>query len=413
MINKFIIFCLFLLLTISAADYDFWSAKNTGMADCSFSLPLDASSVFLNPAMSGAFDRGVLSAGYGLPAAGFDAGNQIYLAYVRPLWWCYGYGFHGNFENLSGYRMLRLGLDFTKRNAIAGTLSVGGTVEWLQRSWDLAPEDPLASRSSANAISIGAGILWQPNEKFALGLSALDILEPNVTLESDEDKIPAKYSMSSSYKFSNYFTPEIGVVYRTRIFGEQKQFDYRVGFVGELSSKVLRWRGGYNSQNVSVGIGWHTDAVFGGLDLDYSLVLPTESGLRKAGATAHYIGITIYGKPIRKRRGNIRVQQFSLKDKPKLKKPVEVSAVVENTDKIPIRNFTVIFAYDDGTGFRMSYPSHFVDSLMPGEKIELSWRWRPKKAKKYTLRVAADDDGSELPKIHGEIDEKDEPLPGG
>ena len=45
---------------------------------------------------------------------------------------------------------------------------------------------------------------------------------------------------------------------------------------------------------------------------------------------------------------------------------------------------------------------------MPDERIELSWRWRPKKATKYILRAAADDDGSLLPQIHGEIQEKNE-----
>jgi outer membrane protein OmpA-like peptidoglycan-associated protein len=407
------ILTLFAFLAIANGEEANWTAKNIGMADCGFSLPLDASSVFYNPAFAAAFNGGVLSLGYGMPYVGFKAAdNQGYLSYVRPLGWFFGAGIHGNYESLSGYSLFRIGPNLTMRSDIAGTLSVGISVDWIQRAYDFGTQsdDPLARVGSANALSFGFGVLWQRDAKLSVGFSAMDVNEPNPSLEDTATaaRLPGKYGVGVSYKFSDYITPEISLLMRSYSFGEQKNPEYRIGITGSLPSKMFSWRAGYNPNAFSAGVGFHTDAVFNGIDFDYSLSIPTSSELRSAGATSHYFGVSVWGKKVRNRKGNIGLQKLWCATEPKVGEPCEIRAEIQNTGKIKLKRFGNTLAMDSGKGYKLVYPSQLVDSLAIGETQTVAWIWTPKEAGKYTFRAGADDNGNSFPFISGDIDETNE-----
>ncbi len=387
-----------------------WSATNTAMADGGFALTLDASSVFYNPAAVGVFDRAVFSAGYGLPYVGFDnSAYRGYLAYLRPINCCYSLGVRGSIEKVSAYRFLRVGGGVSLRFFAAGTLIVALSGDWLQRSYDLPPDEPLASRGPANAISPSFGLLWQTGKRLRLAVSALDFIEPNLALEAGaEGRIPARVVVAAAYEVSPYFSPEAAVLYRSFACGEKGNFDFRLGFCGGLAGGGVRWRAGFNPDEVSLGVGLHTDVIFGGLGIDYAFVLPTASSLRDAGATSHYFGLTLEGRKLRKRRGNIRLQDFYGDAHPKAGRVSVVRAVVANTGAITVGPFSCTLAQNDGSRWRMVYPAAYVDSLAPGDTAVVLWRWRPRKAGQYLLRIAADDDGTKLPDVSGSVDEADE-----
>ncbi|RLF26326.1 MAG: hypothetical protein DRN14_07040, partial [Thermoplasmata archaeon] len=404
---------IFLAFAIAFSGEFRWSAKNTGMGDGGFSLALDAGGIFYNPALAGAFGGGVLSAGYGLRLTGIESSAESgYIAYARPLGWSAGAGLLWNFEKISTYQMLRLGGAFAYRIELAGTLTVGAGVNWLQRHYDLPPDDPLASRGNPSAVSFDAGILWQFGDKFAVGVSACDINEPDLALgdqSSEATKLPRRIGAGVSYRLNQYFIPEIGLVQRSFVVGEKSNPEYHFGFCGGLSSGTLFWRGGITPEAFNLGVGWRTSLLFTGMDIDYAFGLPLEKSLRSAGQTQHYFGITFYGKPTRTRRGDVCVKKIWIEGDRKVGRKITIKAAIRNAGKITLRSIPCALAIGDPEGkWRMIYPTKYIDSLAAKESEIVEWNWKPKKPGEYTIRVAADDDGGKIPDVSGTIPETDE-----
>jgi len=408
--KKYLIYIVVSTGLILAGEFQ-WNAKNTAIADCGFSIPLDAGSIFYNPAFAGAFGSGVLSAGYGIPFAGIESSAKSgYLAYTRPLGWSAGLAVIGNYEDISAYKMFRIGGDFAYRIALAGTLSLGMGIDWLQRSYDIPADDPLHGRGNPSAVSFDAGVLWQMLDKFAFGLSAMDINEPNLAIEENApaSKLPKRIGAGISYKFTNYFIPELAIVYRSFTIGEKSNPEYILGFYGGLKSNTLFWRGGISPDIADIGVGWHLNSVFGGLDFDYAFGLPLQSSLRSAGQTQHYFGVTFYGKQVRVRKGDLEIRDLQISGEFKAKKPLKISATVINDSRIKITSVPCALTVYDGKKWKMIYPTKYIDSLASKQSVEMEWNWKPKIEGKYTIRITADDDGNEIPDISGHIDEKNE-----
>ncbi len=388
-----------------------WNAKNTGLADCGFSIPLDAGSIFYNPAFASSFGGGVLSIGYGIPFAGIEnSAKSGYFAYTRPLGWSAGLAAIGNFEDISAYKMLRVGGDFAYRIALAGTLSLGVGIDWLQRSYDLPPDDPLHNRGNPSAVSFDFGLLWQITDKFSTGFSAIDVNEPDLAIEENAPaaNLPRRMNAGISYRLTNYFIPEVAITYRSFTVGDKSNPEYILGFYGGLKSRTLFWRGGISSDVANIGLGWHLNSVFGGLDFDYAFGLPLQSSLRSAGQTQHYFGITFYGKQVRVRKGDVKIQNLKISGEYKAKKPLKISATIINDGPIKLLSIPCALAVNDGKNWKTIYPTKYIDSLASGQSTEIEWNWRPKKEGKYIVRVAADDNGKNIPDVSGHIDEKDE-----
>ncbi len=412
-VKKIIIVSMLLMAVASFASEFSWSAKNTAMGDGGFSLPLDAASVFYNPAHAGAFGEGVLSLGYGIPVAGFESSTKsLYLAYARPLGWKFGTALIANYESIETYSIMRTGLRFAYRVELAGTLSVAIGGDWIQKSFDLPADDPLRLRgTSASAISGNFGLLWQgANDKLAIGIAAHDIFEPKVAIDdaTDAAKLPMRIGAGISYALSPYFTPEVGFDWRSIEYGDMTNPAYHVGFVGGLRNNVLRWRGGISPNMVNIGAGWHTDAVFGGMDIDYSFGLPTAGTLLDAGATQHYFGISISGRKARFRRGDLDIKDLQIEGSLKVGERQKVSATVTNLGKIAYSGIPNALAVSDGVGWDVVIPGQYVDTLAPGQYVRVTWNWTPKKQGKFQIRTATDDDGSCIPEVSGMIAETNE-----
>jgi len=412
--TRHLIYILIVLLAIGSWCGEFrWSAKNTGMADCGYSVALDGASVFYNPAHAGAFSGGVLTFGYGLPLAGIESdAKSMYIAYSRPLGWEAGAALKCNYESIPGYKLLRLGGDFAYRFEIAGTLTVAAGIDWLQRNFDDIPiDDPIrAGGTTASGIAVNAGLLWQPNDKIGIGISAIDINEPKLALENDASatELPLRLGIGVSYRLINYFTPEIAVSWRSFVIGEKENPELRVGFFGGLPSGILKWRCGTTQHVFNIGAGWHTSSMFGGLDIDYALGLPLESSLLGAGETQHYFGISITGKQVRKRKGDLEIQQLQFSGEMNANKPVDITITIRNRGAITIESIPLSLAVNDGGKWKTIYPSQYVDLLEPGDTAVVQWTWKPKSEGIYTLNAAVDDDGSTVPLVSGHIDEKNE-----
>lgn len=409
--RKFLIILTLTLTVLLAQEQTRYGAKYHGLGDSGLSMCLDASAIFTNPAILGLSRAPSLSIGYGLPYSGIpNAPREMYLAYHTPIryWWGTGIGI-GSFSLPNLSQTIRVNGLLGWSTEVSGTLSVGIAPSYIQISYSQpqylegrdSPYDPILDKTP-NAFTASVGVVWKQSRYLTLALTGLDITEPNLATDPNNagGKIPAIVAFGISSNPIAYFQPGASILFRSFTVGDQKTFEPHLGFVGQLPSKVVSWRSGWNPQQISAGISWHTDILFGGIDIDYSFVywLPKSW----AGTTSHHFGLTIWGLPQHPCEGCLSIKNFHAPETVSVGEKTEISAIIENKARKLAENFVTISALrnaEDDSQWQIIYPSKFVEKLAPKSTTTLSWNWRPQKAGKYELMVSCNDDGSVLPEM--------------
>lgn len=147
-----------------------------------------------------------------------------------------------------------------------------------------AQSDPVfANGNSKGGFTIDVGTLVKPFDRFAFGLTAKNLTQPDVGLES-EDKVPMELIVGAAYRYTK-ITPAVNVSMRD---GEVR---YHVGVESWLLNKMLGLRAGYNPTEAALGFSFN--GIRGktlGLNVDYSFILP----LQVEDATSHRVSLGIW-----------------------------------------------------------------------------------------------------------------------
>ncbi len=398
------ILTLLLAFTICYADYLELSVKNASLATSAIAYPLDASSFIYNPAFASNFNNAVLSLGYRQPTIGIDnKAQQGFFSYGRLIGWNHGIAIYLSNSKLHTFGQVRFSGIYSYKFK---EFDLGISFGFYQRYFDLPLDDPV-NKNSKVAPTVSAGILWRPIKKLRLGLSALDINSPNMSIENNIDsKIPFKVYVGVNYALSDYFLPSIALSAKSFTIGGETNPIIHIGAFGKLYYRFLTWRAGINSTRFAAGLGLNIGGFLNGMELDYAMEIPTEKDLKDAGLLAHSFGLTIRGFSQRIPIPDIVLIQVVLMDKPIEGKMNKILAQITNTGRYTMHAFPITFGIYDRNKWKKIFPTTIVDSLAPGQIIQISKNWKPKSYGEYIIRVCANDEGSSLPEISPAKEEK-------
>ncbi len=174
------------------------------------------------------------------------------------------------------------------------SLSLGLFGRWIRNQYDLSQsyrfeDDPLFNEfgeaSDGFGLDIGAKYEYR---KLAFGLSAANLLKPNISLsrEGGEGHVePMRISLGTAYSPWDWFTPAI-----------QGSWDETEGLQGAVGAEfrffdgLFGLRTGYREGNFTFGLGIN-GSISVPVSFDYALSYP-DGALSNAGVTTHSIGIT-------------------------------------------------------------------------------------------------------------------------
>ncbi|MFA5778638.1 MAG: type IX secretion system membrane protein PorP/SprF [Elusimicrobiota bacterium] len=154
--------------------------------------------------------------------------------------------------------------------------------------------DPVFDKTSAGGFTPDIGFLLKPSD-FSFGLSALNILQPDVGLKT-EDKVPMIVKFGTAYrigdwKFFENITPTVDVSYRKPADNDA---DMKISGGVETWFNYNTWaaRFGGNDRELSLGFSYNKMFKESGLQLDYAFLLPLQladtSGSHRLSLTFRY-----------------------------------------------------------------------------------------------------------------------------
>ncbi len=423
-----------LLLSSGFADsgiYRQFGVKDAGGGLATSSQCLDASSILMNPASAGLLRANCFTAGYsrfayGIGGSSIERGLGCYV-YHRPYLGGAGISFAILNQDISYYT--RMGLTVAPELWILRRwkASVGLTGAWYQTGYrpsqfeghDIGPDPIFEQGYQKNVFGISLGALANVYDKLWWGLTIRDINEPNLALQDTVTcgKLPLEIQTGFSYPVDKYFHPSLDFMWRNETINEKQLSKLRIGAVSTLPHG-LQFRVGYErilqekptiGSELGFGLTYHSEALFGGFDIDYAFVYPLGSDRAEAGAVNHHFGVSIWA--IEPRPATVDLVANEVRPEGLLIPGVrgEITGVLSNRGWTFSDGFSVTLAAQDSTGnWKIIYPVKYLDGIMPDSVVTLTWPWKPKNAGTYTLRMTVDDDGRTIPVLNGKLDERKE-----
>ncbi|MDO8733792.1 MAG: type IX secretion system membrane protein PorP/SprF, partial [Elusimicrobiota bacterium] len=174
--------------------------------------------------------------------------------------------------------------------------------------------DPVFDKTSAGGFTPDIGFLLKPSN-FSFGLSALNILQPDVGLKT-EDKVPMLLKFGTAYrigdwKFFENITPTVDVSYRKPA---DTDADIKISGGVETWFNYNTWaaRFGGNDRELSLGFSYNKMFKESGLQLDYAFLLPLQladtSGSHRLSLTFRY-SLSKKGRMVEGRRVERKEQE--------------------------------------------------------------------------------------------------------
>ncbi len=161
-------------------------------------------------------------------------------------------------------------------------LNLGLGVSFLKHSYNINGKiedklDPVfQDGTSKSAVGVNLGLLYDLNDYFSLGFSAMNVNKPDIGLKN-KDEIPADYKVGAAFKYNNLIIP-VDFSYRDQIWGdENNKFTSSLGLEWWFSD-MIGVRTGLTNYEASFGFSLFKKDIFDNLNigLDYSLSLPLE-----------------------------------------------------------------------------------------------------------------------------------------
>ncbi|NIM03087.1 tetratricopeptide repeat protein [bacterium] len=297
-------------------------ARPIGMGNAYTALADDVNAIYYNPAGLAQLDECQFTSGYGKLYWGLDDGSNLgsgFIGYAHPLyhWGTLGAGWV-NFGLQGLYR--ENSFIFSYGNRIRTRLLAGLNLKLLHKKYgkttytenaliDGGPgvtgeRDPVFSEGySKTGFSTDLGFLYKFNREYSLGLSLIDINQPNMDLKDNKSKVPIGVKSGFLYN-SDFLTFAFDTTFRNGDVnvhsGVEKWFANRT-FAVRAGLGV----GSRSFSNLALGASY-TKYLF---QFDYAFLYPL-SGIRDTYGS-HRISLTLRFAPEKEEKKKAREERLA------------------------------------------------------------------------------------------------------
>jgi len=257
-------------------------ARPIGMGSAFVGLVDDVHSIYYNPAGLSQLTHKEFTSGYGRLYWGLDDGSNLgnaFIGYAHPLGKFGGIGVGWLSLMLqSFYREDTFILSYGNKlfSSFSGGLNFKVLYKQYSSNEDTKP-DPLFQKKGYSRIGFSGdiGLLYNLSANIFSGLSLTDILQPNMNLEDERDKLPLGVRIGIAYRDkTNLINLALDAIYK------DGKFNISAGAEKWFSGKSMGVRGG-----MDIGSdGWKSFSLGGSyqvspFEIDYAFIYPL-SGLR-------------------------------------------------------------------------------------------------------------------------------------
>ncbi|MFH1784642.1 MAG: OmpA family protein [bacterium] len=260
-----------------------WGARPTGMGGAFTALANDSNSIMWNPAGIAHVDRSELNLMYAKLFSGLDSVKLglNYFSFIQPIKNAGVFGINwANFISTDQYREDTFVLSYAQKvfyskDSWLEEVALGANLKYMGYRYTLdsyAKTDPVFVSSGNDKSSFGfdAGIQIKPVDYLSVGLSVINLNQPDVGLKETE-KLPVETRVGAGVFFSERTQAGFDISYLT------DDLNFHVGLEHWLPTKVLALRCGANLQEIALGMGLRSEVseTFE-LQFDYSFIWPLE-----------------------------------------------------------------------------------------------------------------------------------------
>ena len=310
-----------------------WGTRAGGMGNAFTAIANDASTPLWNPAGIAQIEMLETTFMYNKMFLGIDDVNltQMFAAGVYPSQ-IGTFGFSITDFSLWGYYRENMisttySRNFTEMLKLKFPVMAGLNLKYLTHSYTLDDrtrklKDPVfAGGTSAGRFTPDIGFLLKPSD-FSFGLSALNILQPDVGLKT-EDKVPMIIKFGTAYRVGDWrffenITPTVDVSYRKPADNDA---DIKISAGCETWFNYHTWaaRFGGNDREITLGFSYNKMFKESGLQLDYAFLYPLQladtSGSHRLSLTFRY-SIPKKKSEVRSQKSEVAAEQSSAKKIP-------------------------------------------------------------------------------------------------
>ncbi len=274
-------------------------ARPIGMGSAFVALVDDVHAIYYNPAGLSQLTHREFTSGYGKLYWGLDDGSNLgntFIGYAHPLEKLGGIGVGWLHLGLKGFYQEDTFI-LTYGNKFSSSLSAGVAFKLLYKRYDnnqYTKDDSLFRKKGYSRIGFSSdiGLLYNLTSNIFSGLSITDIIQPNMDLEDQKDKLPLGIKIGIAYRDKiNLINFALDTVYKG---GE---FNISAGAEKWFSGKSVGARGG-----IDIGSSGFKSFSLGGscqvsaFEIDYAFIYPL-SGLRGTYGS-HRFSVTLrFGGP--------------------------------------------------------------------------------------------------------------------
>lgn len=430
----------FVMVSTGYGD-DFTGARPLGLGRTFVGVADDANALDWNPAGIASFQSLSLTAGFNKLYLGLDNDN-IGIGHFGVVnqyldWFAYGVSWRSLFSHVYSENHFRLGLahrfgwkpeTFFGRHPLCVGLAVKAIgIGYNPANFEDNPDDPGGMsieddlRTNLGGISkwgfsVDAGLLWRLTPKITVGVTTADLIQPDMAMqdaaalpESVRAELENAGKLPLHLRFGASYAPNMDLLFAgdVRYFKEGSAIiTPHLGAEKWFNMHSIAVRGGFNIDELAFGLGWRLNREWA-LQIDYAFVYPL-SKLAAAGANSHkFSAMFQIPNPIPiwdLAAISVSPQMARLKAGDE----VTVTTVFKNTSgkRVKKANYSIYSRKPDGTYAIVDKGT--IEDFGAGKEAEVTFAFKDFQPGEYTIFAAIDDDGSDIPRLVGNIEEMDE-----
>jgi len=261
-------------------DFDYLGvgARPAALGNCYTAFSDDAYGIYYNPGAIAFAKDPQLSTEFGQLWTGLTDGSNLSNGYLGAIYPKndHAYGFSIQRFSLSGsYTENTIAFAYSQK--VTKNASLGVNVKQLQQAYTMDEytrvDDAFGygSLATKSAVGIDPGLLWQFYPDYFMGLSIINLNQPDVGL-AEKESLPIILNFAAGYRYnypSNDFNLGIGI--------SQSEGDYKIlsGVEKSLFNGLLALRAGFGFGTKQYsGMSFGTGFKFKQAQVDYSISLP-------------------------------------------------------------------------------------------------------------------------------------------
>jgi tetratricopeptide (TPR) repeat protein len=228
-----------------------------GMGGAFVALADDNSAITFNPAGLGQIGRTEFAAAYDKLYAGLgdDSLGRGYVSYVYPSRSYGALAVNLAFLHTPLYKETTVTFGYGKP---IGPLYLGLNTKGLFTYFKenvYTQLDPLFSNdnTSSNGLALDLGMIYKLTNSLSFGLAAINVNEPNMALDEDEDaEVPLTLQTGLALKLGGTAST-IDLTYRNKKLNDKRDINVHLGLESWLAGRSVALRGGVNFHDMAVG----------------------------------------------------------------------------------------------------------------------------------------------------------------